>query len=310
MKPHDESDSPAPSLSIIVPLYNEEESVSQLHARLTPVITRLRRSSRVQLILVDDGSEDATAALLREHFGPESADRVHILRHPANRGLSAAMRTGFAAAEGELVATLDCDCSYDPDELPAMIHRLLQTHADIITASPYHPAVLTPETSRRLLLSRACSRLYRFIVPDALFCYTSFFRVYRREWALPELSTAEGFLGVTEHLVSASYCGAAIIEHPTPLGTRRFGRSKMRTFQVIRAHLGLMGRMMLLNCRLNAAALLPSRLAEGEGPLYGLGDARHDQLQKLEYIGALPLPSAPADGLAKRLGLRQEAGVI
>lgn len=298
------------SLSILVPFYNEEESVSQLHARLTPVIARLRRSARVQLVLVDDGSGDATVPLLRQYFGAEAADSVLILRHGANRGLSAAMRTGFAAAEGELVCTLDCDCSYDPAELPAMIRRLCESHADIVTASPYHPAVLSAESSRRLRLSRACSRLYRFIVPDPLFCYTSFFRVYRRAWARPELSTAEGFLGVTEHLVTASYCGAAIVEHPTPLGTRRFGRSKMRTFQVMRAHLGLMGRTMLLNLRLNAAALLPAPLAGEEEPLYGLGEARQLQLRKLEYIGAVPPAPTPAAELQKRLALRQEAGVI
>lgn len=281
---------PARSISILIPFYNEEESIDQLHERLIPIIGELQAQARVQLILVDDGSTDRTFELLHERFGRELSCHCEILQHPENRGIGAAMRTGFKAATGEIVATLDSDCSYPPEELLGMIRMLRDTRADIVTASPYHPAVMDAEASRRLILSWACSRLYRWLIPEKLYCYTSFFRVYRREWTRADMSVSDGFLGVTEMLVSAAYCGAAIAEYPARLGTRRFGRSKMRTLQVIREHLGLMARTVWLNARLRLGGLMPE-----EPPLYAIAGGLEPQLARLDYVGReAPLAPEPA----------------
>jgi glycosyltransferase involved in cell wall biosynthesis len=72
-------------LSIIIPLYNERDAVSQLHARLLPVIRKLSASWQVQLILIDDGSTDETYGLLREFFGHIPEAQVSILQHAVNR---------------------------------------------------------------------------------------------------------------------------------------------------------------------------------------------------------------------------------
>jgi hypothetical protein len=150
-----------------------------------------------------------------------------------------------------------------------MIDLLKEEHADIVTASPYHPTVLDRESSWRLLLSRMCSQLYRRIAPEKLYCYTSLFRICRRPLARPDMFANNGFLGVTEYLLTAAYCGATIVEYPTPLGTRRFCRSKMRTLQVIRDHLTLMARAILLNARLRWGGLP----ATGQSsPLYAITD--------------------------------------
>jgi dolichol-phosphate mannosyltransferase len=273
---------PLQSISIVVPLYNEEESIEQLDQRLTPVMEHLRASARVQLILVDDGSTDKTFELLHAHFGHAQHGHCEILQHPVNRGIAAAMRTGFRAATGQIVCTMDCDCTYAPEELAGMIRMLEEEHADIVTASPYHPAVLNQESSRRLFLSRMCSLIYQKLAPEKLYCYTSFFRVYRRQWTRPDMFTSDGFLGVTEILLTAAYCGAAIAEYPAFLGQRRFGRSKMRTLQVIREHLTLMGHTMRLNARLRLGRVLTPSEAT---PLYSIADGFGAQLSRLDFVG-------------------------
>lgn len=289
---------PGRSISIIIPLFNEEESIEQLRDRLVPVMEELRKEARVQLILVDDGSTDATFELLHEYFGHGGGGHREILRHERNSGIAAAMRTGFKAATGQIVCTLDSDCSYGPEELLPMIRLFHESRADIVTASPYHPAVLDRESSRRLFLSRMCSRLYHHIAPEPLYCYTSFFRVCRKEWARGDMFLDDGFLGVTEYLLVASYCGASIVEYPTPLGMRRFGRSKMRTLQVIRDHLGLMARTMRLNAWLRLSGMLrgcqPLAAGEAAVALPGFGQGGVAALGRLDFLGHDPLDPARA----------------
>lgn len=267
------------SLSIVIPFFNEEESIALLHERLTPVIGELQDTLRVQLVLVDDGSTDNTFALLHQWFGRRVLCHCEILRHAANQGISAAMRTGFKAATGQVICTMDSDCSYPPDELIGMLRRLQEENADIVTVSPYHPAVLDNVSSHRLFLSRACSILYRFLVPEKLYCYTCLFRVYRREWARHDMFVSNGFLGVTEILLAAAYCGAAIVEYPARLGARLYGRSKMRTMQVIRDHLALLAKTAKLNLwlKLGGRPIPSASGAEMGAPLYALG-AGHDAL--------------------------------
>lgn len=289
---------PSRSISIIIPLFNEEESIEQLRDRLLPVVAELRKEARVQLILVDDGSTDATFELLHHYFGHGGSGHREILSHERNFGIAAAMRTGFKAATGQIVCTLDSDCSYPPEELLPMIRLLQESRADIVTASPYHPAVLDAESSSRLFLSRWCSRLYHYLAPEQLYCYTSFFRVCRREWARGDMFLDDGFLGVTEYMLVASYCGATIVEHPTPLGTRRFGRSKMRTLRVIRDHLGLMARTMRLNAWLRLSGMLrrclPLAAGEGAMALPGFGQGGVAALGRLDFLGHYPLNPAQA----------------
>lgn len=257
---------PVHSLSVVIPFFNEEEAIDQLRERLSPVLERLGDQLKIQLILVDDGSTDRTYDLLRQRFRDLSGGEVVFIRHPANRGISAAMRTGFAAAGGDVICTMDSDCTYDPAGIPEMVELLQAHNADIVTASPYHPAVPQAGQPRRIFLSKGASWIYSLLIPQKLYCYTSFFRLYRRPWSRGDAFTSDGFLGVTEILLSAAYCGATIVEYPTHLATRTVGRSKMRTLQVIRDHLQLMWKSLRLNLHLGLARDLPR---PPEGPAEG-----------------------------------------
>lgn len=230
------------SLSIIVPLYNEAASVAFLKTKLDETIRRLSPRHAVELVLVDDGSRDETYPLLIQHFSTYDAK---ILRHPANCGVGAALRTGFQAATGELLCTMDGDCTYDPLQFPDMLHVLEATQADIITGSPYHPDGHVENVKFwRLLLSLGLSRLYSLMLPYRLHTYTSFFRIYRRRVVEAVPFQSDGFLSVTELLVMAVRMGYKAVEFPTTLRSRQYGYSKIKIFRVMRSHLGFMVRVM------------------------------------------------------------------
>lgn len=232
---------PVQSITLIVPFYNEEETVPHLAKRLYPVVGRLQSRFRVELLLVDDGSTDDTYTLLTDCFTGARFPDATILRHVHNRGIGAAMATGFEVATGDVVCTLDSDCTYAPERVEDLIDLLIKHNADIVTGSPYHPdggVDNVPEW--RLFLSKSASVLYSLICPAKLYCYTSFFRAYRREWVRTDLFEAEGFLGVAEMLVNASFENARIIECPARLGLRVYGQSKMRVASVTAQHLRLM----------------------------------------------------------------------
>ena len=235
---------PVKSVSLLIPMYNEHDVLVPLLKRIIPVLWKLRKRWRVQLIVVDDGSTDGTGAYVDKHFSKLLWTDVVIIHHEHNQGLGAAMASGFAAAEGDAVCTLDADCTYSPEKLEAMVDFLINEKADIVTASPYHPDARRPSARfGRILLSKAASSFYGWLAPAHLYCYTSFFRVYRRAWARTAFFESDGFLAVTEVLVNALYAGAKVREFPLCLGDRAFGQSKMHLLHSIENHLRLMTKM-------------------------------------------------------------------
>ena len=165
---------------------------------------------------------------------------VTLLRHDANRGVTAAILTGMRAAKTEIVCSIDSDCTYDPHELAVMI-PLLAPGVDLVTASPYHPrGSVRNVPGWRLTLSRGASLLYRQVLQQKLYTYTSCFRVFRRSAILDLVIKRTGFLGVAEIIGQLDLRGSRIVEHPTTLAVRVFGFSKMRTLWTIAEHLGLL----------------------------------------------------------------------
>jgi dolichol-phosphate mannosyltransferase len=225
-------------LAVIVPCYNEAEGIGNLQAGLRRLRAALEGQSRLELLLVDDGSSDDTLALLHEHFGGQSD--ITILHHPANRGIAAAIATGLAHARADVAASLDADCTYDPLQIVQMA-RLLTDGVDLVVASPYHPQGNVIGVPRwRLGLSQAASRIYRCLLRNKLHTYTSCVRVYRRS-AVEELPLRHGgFAGVVELVCRLDHRGGTIVEYPAVLTVRMTGQSKMRIARTIAAHLKLM----------------------------------------------------------------------
>jgi dolichol-phosphate mannosyltransferase len=225
--------------SFVIPCHNEEAGLAQLGQQLGPVLGLLSATARVELVLVDDGSSDGTWERMRElAAGPLlQGVRVRLERHEINRGLGAALRTGFAAASGHVVVTTDSDATYRFSEIPALLARLVPG-VDVVTASPYHPdGGVDGVPGYRLVLSRGSSLIYRLLVGGHLHTYTALFRAYRQDVIRSVNFEADGFLAVAEVLVNAMLSGYRVAEYPTVLHSRIAGASKAKLARTIVAHL-------------------------------------------------------------------------
>jgi len=118
-----------PLLSVIVPAFNEAETIETVARRLRGIPLKL------EIIAVDDASTDGTAAVLDRLAQGGLVDRV--LRHPANRGKGAALRSGIAVATGDIIAVQDADLEYDPVDLPALITPIVKGRADAVYGSRF-----------------------------------------------------------------------------------------------------------------------------------------------------------------------------
>lgn len=229
-----------PRLAIVVPLKDEALGVPSLVTELAHVARELAFVAACEFVFVDDGSTDATAALLEERLA--ALPRAQVVRHAQNQGVAAAIHTGIRATDADLVASIDGDLSYDPMELRAML-PLLEV-ADVVTASPYHPrGGVRHVPGWRLVLSRTLSRAYRVLLRSDLHTWTSCCRVYRRAAVVGLPVEYPGFLGTAELLVRVLRRGGRVAEHPCVLEARLIGVSKMRVLRTIRGHLGLLWRV-------------------------------------------------------------------
>jgi dolichol-phosphate mannosyltransferase len=230
------------AVSVVVPCYNEEAALPSLAETLASVDASLSESYDLEFLIVDDGSTDRTWMLMNRLFGDRANFR--LLRHEHNRGIAAAIRTGMSAARFEVVCSMDSDCTYDPHELQYMI-PLLRDGVDMVTASPYHPLGRVENVPAwRLSLSKAASFLYRRVLRQKLYTYTSCFRVFRRSVALQLPAGENGFHGIGEMAACLDLQGSRIVEYPTTLAIRKLGYSKMKTFRATLGHLRLLARML------------------------------------------------------------------
>src|ERR1044071_9123319 len=119
----------APYLSLVIPAYNEQENIPTLLARVDGALRQMGKPFEV--LIVDDGSTDDTARLLEE--GRRRYPWLRVLRMEKNAGQSAAFEAGFAAARGEVIATIDADLQNDPEEIPRLLPLLDEQKVAMIT---------------------------------------------------------------------------------------------------------------------------------------------------------------------------------
>ena len=161
-------------LSVVIPCYNEVKTIRQIvdAVRAAPVAEK-------EIIIVDDGSRDGTRELLRA----EIASLVdQVLYHEKNQGKGAALRTGLAAATGDLVVVQDADLEYDPQEYPRLIKPILDGKADVVFGSRFqggqaHRVVYFWHMLGNRFLTLASNMATNLNLTDMETCY----KVFRRE---------------------------------------------------------------------------------------------------------------------------------
>ena len=232
-------------ISIVIPCYNEEEGLQHLANNLFPVLDKLKKDHAWELIFVDDGSKDNTYQLLQEIFGKKSSAQhsIQIIRHEKNMNLGAALRTGFAAAQGDIIVTMDSDCTYDPKGIFDLL-KLMDEETAIVAASPYHPnGGVNNVPKYRLALSKAVTAIYRVLTGSEIYTFTALFRAQRKEVVKNIHFTSNDFLSTAEFLIFAMMRGYKVKEYPTVLNVRVFGTSKMKLLRVINSHLHFIGKI-------------------------------------------------------------------
>ncbi len=213
------------TLSVIVPVYNEEENVAELHRRIVAALTGLPLDW--EILYVDDGSRDRSFDLLAEAAGDET--RVKVLRFLRNYGQTAAIAAGIHHASGEVMVFLDADLQNDPADIPALLDKLAEGY-DVVSGwrKERKDAFLN-----RTLPSMIANRLISEVTGCHLHDYGCTLKAYRRE-------VLKGFTLYGEmHRFLPSYAyqnGARIAELPVTHHPRTRGRSKYgieRTFKVM-----------------------------------------------------------------------------
>jgi len=209
----------ARTLSVVIPAYNEEDSIAEIVERVLAVGPALeQRGVALELLVVDDGSKDRTAEIVRRY------PTVRLLQHNPNRGYGAALKTGFCAATGDLLGFLDADGTYPPESFPAFCEAIF-AGADVVVGSRRSGAEsempLVRKVGNFIWATLVTALSGRPVVDPA-----SGMRVFRRE-ALTRLYPLPDGLNFTPVMSTrAVHEGLNLVELPMPYEERR-GRSKL-----------------------------------------------------------------------------------
>ena len=181
-------------LSVIVPVYNEANTIRQILAQVRAV--DLGPQVDREIIIVDDFSTDDTVAALAEE---EQEPGTFVIRHQRNRGKGAAVRTGLAAAQGDILLIQDADLEYDPRDYPALLRPILEGRAKAVYGSRFlgeHKAMYFWHTVGNKSLTLITNMLFDTTLTDMETCYKVFtadvarsFRLRSDRWGIdPEIT--------------------------------------------------------------------------------------------------------------------------
>jgi len=214
-----------PLISVVIPLYNEEENIEPLYTQLKAALEGVGRE--YEIIAVDDGSTDRSFDVLKRlHEGEE---RLKVIRLRRNFGQTAAFSAGFDYASGDVVITMDADLQNDPADIPKLL-KLIEEGYDVVSGWRLHRK--DPFLTRRLP-SMMANWLISKVTGVHLHDYGCSLKAYRRE-----VVKNVHLYGDLHRFIPAiaSWMGISVAEVPVHHRARRFGRSKYslsRTFRVL-----------------------------------------------------------------------------
>jgi glycosyltransferase involved in cell wall biosynthesis len=217
-----------PLVSVVIPAFNEGPALAGNLQTLLRFLEERGGCRDYEVLIVDDGSSDDTYNVAVQEASAHS--KMRVVCHLQNRGLGAAIRTGFAFARGSLVVTYDSDLSYEPEIIPRLLEALQENGADLALASPYMRggAVVNVPWMRKLL-SREANRFLSFATNGRYATVTCMVRAYRAEF-FRTVKTSEERMEINPELFfKAIKSGAVICEVPARLQwTRERARARSR----------------------------------------------------------------------------------
>ena len=210
-------------LSIVIPVYNEKDTVLELVRRVRAVALPLEK----EIVIVDDFSTDGTRDLIRSLEGPDA----RVLFQPKNMGKGAALKAGFAAATGDIVLVQDADLEYDPAEYPALLAPILDGRADVVYGSRFlsgpHRVLFFWHSVGNKILTAFSNMVTNLNLTDMETCY----KVFRRE-VLAGITLKSGRFGFEpEFTVKVARLKCRIYEVPISYSGRDYAEGKKITWK-------------------------------------------------------------------------------
>jgi dolichol-phosphate mannosyltransferase len=242
-------------ISFIFPAFNEAENLKRFPSEVIPVFDKL--GEPYEIVVVDDGSVDDTAAVAQGLDG-----HVRVVKHDRNKGLGAAIRTGIAAATGDVVITMDTDLTFAPELVASLLERFKRGDVDVVSGSPKLAGYGKDIPTYRVLVGKISTLVYSLIFGRHITAVSPVFRLYRRSdlIGLPLQST--GFDINAEILFLLVQHGKRIAEVPAALTQRVHGVSKLNYKREMKRHLRLVWRML----KMKAAGVRQPPTAERQPP--------------------------------------------
>jgi glycosyltransferase involved in cell wall biosynthesis len=199
-------------LSVVIPVYNEVDTIESVIEAVLAVDL-----GAAELIVVDDGSDDGTRDVLRDKIEPRG---VRVLLHDRNRGKGAALRTGFAAASGDVVIVQDSDLEYDPRDVPKLLEPIVSGRADVVYGSRFaggepHRVLYFWHSVVNHALTTLSNMFTNLNLTDMEVCYKAFRREVLEKISIeedrfgfePEITAKVAKLGCRIYEVGISYSG-------------------------------------------------------------------------------------------------------
>jgi glycosyltransferase involved in cell wall biosynthesis len=217
---------PRPSVSLVIPMFNEEENIE--HAIAFAVDALERHAGDYEIVVVDDASEDRSPALVADLAAANP--RICMQRHAVNRKLGASLKTGFAAARKDLVLYMDADLPFDPDVVGRAIQALLVTRADLIAG---YRLDRTTEGLKRTIYSYLYNSLIGLLFGWPHRDINFSFKLIRREVLEAIDLKSEGSLIDAELIVKAKNLGFVIQQLGLDYFPRTRGNSTLSSPAVI-----------------------------------------------------------------------------
>jgi len=224
------SQQPLRRLSIVLPVFNEKDTIAISIARVLQAETLLQH----ELVIVDDFSSDGTRELLPEmvqRMQSGFSGRIELVMHDHNRGKGAALRTGFKRATGDIILIQDADLEYDPRDYPQLLEPILEGNADVVFGNRFHGG------SHRVLyfwhylsnqaLTFFCNMLCNVNLTDMEVGY----KVFRREILDAVHLSSDRFGFEPEFTIKVARLGCRIYEVPIRYHGRTYEEGKKITWR-------------------------------------------------------------------------------
>lgn len=237
-KQQSQLDPEMPLLSVVVPIYNEASSLSDLLAELVPHC----RERYWKLILVNDGSSDNTPAILKQY---EGFDGVTILHHKLNRGYGGALKTGLLEADTPYALTIDADGQHELNDIDSLLKFTLENDADMVVGQRRksdHPNLY------RNIGKWVIRRFAALLMPIHISDLNSGFKLYITDLVQRYLSICPDSMAFSD-VITLIFIKKRhlVLEHPITIKQRAAGKSTINTFTAFQTIMEIINIAMLFN---------------------------------------------------------------